>query len=440
MDPIAVMRSRGFVAVLVLAAVVGIIVSFVGWAFLELVHAAQEGIFLDLPDALGFDSVPTWWAIPVCALAAIPVAMAIDWLPGAGGHVPAEGLKAGGASGPNLLPGVTMAAFATLAGGLVLGPEAPLIAIGSGVAIFVAQRVKRDATPTMLTVLGAAGSFAAISVVFGSPIMAAIVIIEASGLGGAMLPLMLIPGLIAAGIGSLVFIGMTHWTGLDTTAYSMVPLALQAFGTPTAGEIAWTIGLGIVGAAIVFPIRQLGLRIAAVAPRRTFAVVVGAGLVVGALAFAFAELTDEPANLVLFSGQDQLNPLVANATSLTVGTLVLLMAFKGLAWGLSLGAFRGGPTFPALFLGAVGGIAVSHLPGLEGSVAIPVGMGVMTVAILRLPLSSIVIASLLCASAGPGSAPLVILGVVVAYIATLALEGAFDTPAPEAADEPSPSA
>ena len=92
----------------------------------------------------------------------------------------------------------------------MLGPESPLIAIGSGVAVAIVKRAKRDAPPSLLLVLGAAGAFAAISVVFGSPIMAAIIIIEASGLAGATLALLLIPGLIAAGIGSLVFIGMAE--------------------------------------------------------------------------------------------------------------------------------------------------------------------------------------------------------------------------------------
>jgi chloride channel protein, CIC family len=81
-----------------------------------------------------------------------------------------------------------------------------------------------------------------------------------------------------------------------------------------------------------------------------------------------------------------------------------------------------------MFLGTAGGIALSHLPGLPSSVAIPVGMGAMIVAFLRLPLSAIIIASLLCASAGPGAGPLVIVGVVVAYLATLALEGRIGKP------------
>ena len=48
-------------------------------------------------------------------------------------------------------------------------------------------------------------------------------------------------------------------------------------------------------------------------------------------------------------------------------------------------------------------------------------MGAGVVAILGLPLSAIVVATVLSSSAGPGVEPLVIVGVVVAYIATLAL-------------------
>ena len=121
-----------------------------------------------------------------------------------------------GSTQPAEVPGIALAALATLGLGLVLGPEAPLIALGGGLAVFAVKLAKRDAPPQLLMVLAAAGSFAAISVIFGSPIVAAVLVIEASGLGGATLPLILIPGLIAAGVGSLVFIGMANWTALST--------------------------------------------------------------------------------------------------------------------------------------------------------------------------------------------------------------------------------
>jgi H+/Cl- antiporter ClcA len=421
-DPAAILRSKGFVGLLAFAAVVGLVVSFLGWGFLELVHYLQVWVFTDLPNGMGLDPVPSWWALPICTLAGLPVAFAIAKLPGYGGHVPAEGLKVS-PTDPNMVPGVALAALASLGLGLVLGPEAPLIAIGMGVAVYTVRLAKRDAPPTLLLVLGSAGAFAAISALFGSPIIAAVIIIEASGLGGASLPLILIPGLIAAGIGSLVFIGMADWTGLSTSAYSLAPLHLPNFGTPTLGEIGWAIAIGIAAALVTYPIRRLGLGTASLVPRRIFVVIPVAGFVVAGLAFTFAQVTSESANLVLFSGQESIGPLVSNAGAYSIGTLIALMLFKGLAWSVSLGSFRGGPTFPAMFIGAAGGIAASNLPGLTMSAAIPVCIGAMIVAYLRLPLSAIIIASVLCASAGAGAAPLVIVGVVVAYLAVLALEG-----------------
>ena len=109
---------------------------------------------------------------------------------------------------------------------------------------------------------------------------------------------------------------------------------------------------------------------------------------------------------------------------------------QGIGYSISLGSFRGGPTFPAIFLGAAAGIMCSHLPGFPITAAVAVGMGTGTVAILRLPLSAIVIATLLTSKAGPGAEPLVIIGVVVTYLLTLrlsALQVAESTTAPAVA-------
>jgi hypothetical protein len=57
-------RSRQYRVILVFAAIVGVVVSLVAWAFLELVHGIQVGVYEDLPGDLGFDSVPWWWPLP----------------------------------------------------------------------------------------------------------------------------------------------------------------------------------------------------------------------------------------------------------------------------------------------------------------------------------------------------------------------------------------
>jgi H+/Cl- antiporter ClcA len=440
MDPDAMLRSRSFVILLVFAAIVGVFVSLASWGFLELVHQIQLGVFSDLPDALGYSTMPNWFPIPVLVLAGIPVAFAIVKLPGNGGHVPAHGLQMGSTT-PDMVPGVALAALATLGLGLVLGPEAPLIAIGSGLAVFAVNLAKKDAPPMLVVVLAAAGSFAAISVIFGSPIVAAILVIEASGLGGATLPLILIPGLIAAGIGSLIFIGMANWTGLSTSAYALEPLKLPSFAHVTWEEIGWTIALGFAGALVTLVIKRLGLTGARFVPMRPWVLIPAAGLVVGLLALLFAETTTHGVGQVLFSGQEALPGLVDNPGAWSLGALFMVLLCKGLAWAACLGSFRGGPTFPAIFLGAAGGVAASHLPGFSVAPAVAVGMGVMVVAFLKLPLSAIVIATVLTTSAGFAVGPLIIVGVVVAYLATLALEGRLGTggDAPAAPASPAPA-
>ena len=45
---------------------------------------------------------------------------------------------------------------------------------------------------------------------------------------------------------------------------------------------------------------------------------------------------------------------------------------------------------------------------------------------LRLPLSAVVLATMLVSNSGPGAGPLIIVGVVVAYLTTIALDKSFD--------------
>ena len=80
--------------------------------------------------------------------------------------------------------------------------------------------------------------------------------------------------------------------------------------------------------------------------------------------------------------------------------LLLLGLFKALAYGLSLSAFRGGPVFPSMFIGAVLGIALSGLPGMDLAPAIGMGIGAMCCAMLRLPLTSALLATLLMGADG----------------------------------------
>jgi len=426
-DPSALIRSGAYRVLLVVAAVIGLLVSTASWGFLELVHELQIWVYKDLPGELGFASEPIWWPLPWLALAGGLTAVAIARLPGRGGHVPASGLRAGGKPTlPIELPGVLLAATATLGLGLVLGPEAPLIALGMGLGVLTMKLVRKEAPEQVLALMAAAGSFAAISTVFGSPVIGAVIIVEAAGLAGAMLPLVLLPGLIAAGIGSLVFVGLGSFSGFSTSAWALSPFPLPPTGGPGWGDFLWTIAVALVAAVITFGIVELALQLKPLVEQRILLLTVAAGLAVGGLAIAFAEITGTSTNAVLFSGQEAFSSLFGSAATISVSTLALLIVFKGVAWSVSLGNFRGGPTFPAIFLGVVGGLFAAHLPGYGETQAVAALVGATCVCVLRLPLSSVVIATLLTAKAGLAVAPIVIVAVATAYLASLALSAYVD--------------
>ena len=84
-------------------------------------HQIQVWLYRDLRSRLGFGAPPWWWPLPVLAVAGVIVALAVSRLPGNGGHEPSEGLKTGPPTRPVDVPGVVLAALATISLGLVLG-------------------------------------------------------------------------------------------------------------------------------------------------------------------------------------------------------------------------------------------------------------------------------------------------------------------------------
>jgi H+/Cl- antiporter ClcA len=427
-DPAALLRSRRYVGLLILAAILGVPISAAAYGFLALVSGLQEWLFTDLPGALGFDGTPLWWPLPLLALAGVLVGLTIRYLPGRGGHSPADGFEAGGVPSPIELPGIAIAALATLSLGAVLGPEAPLIALGAGLAGSAVRLARRDVPAQATAVVAAAGSFAAISTLLGSPLLGAFLLMEASGLGGPTLGLVLVPGLVAAGVGSLIFIGLDAWTGLGT--YSLALPDVPPFAQPDLAQFGWALVIGLVAAVVGTGIRRLALALRPHVERRLLLATPLVGVAVGTLAIVYAQASGHNFSEVLFSGQNALGPLISNGASYSVGALVLLVACKGLAYGASLAGFRGGPVFPAMFLGAAGGIALSHLPGLPLVPGVAMGIGAMSVVLLRLPLTSVLLATLLLAADGLAVMPLVIVAVAVAYVASARLTPpAMATPA-----------
>lgn len=427
-DPIELLRSRQYLGLLVFGALLGVPIAAIAYGFLKLVDLGEDWAFTTLPDALGFSSPPVWWPLPVLVVAGLMVGLTIRYLPGGGGHEPSGGLSVNGVAPPEALPGIALAAFASLALGGVVGPEAPLIAIGGGLAALMVHLVKKDAPEQATVVIGAAGSFAAISTLLGSPILGAFLLMEVAGIAGPMIGVILLPGLLAAGIGALVFLGLDDLTGWGT--FSLAVPDLPGFDGIDGYQFLWAIAIGVLGAIIGTAIHLGAQRLLpVVVPRRVLLTPV-LGAVVALAAIAFAQLTDHGSDQVLFSGEAALAPLIQDASSWTVGALVLLVVGKGVAYTLSLAIFRGGPTFPAMFIGAAGGLALSHLPGLPPIAGVAMGIGAMAVAILRLPMTAVLLTAVFLQADSVELMPLIIVSVVVAHVATARLAPPPGEPAP----------
>jgi H+/Cl- antiporter ClcA len=436
-DPQALLRSRGYLGLLVFAALLGVPVSAAAYGFLALVRYLKDELYQSLPHALGYPAAPAWWPLPVLVAGGALAALAIRYLPGNGGASPADGFQLHGPPTRAELPGVLLAALATLAFGAVLGPEMPLIAAGGGLAVLAVRFARRDVPGQAETVLAAAGSFAAVSTLLGSPIVGAFLLMEAVGLGGPMLGLTLVPGLLAAGLGSLIFTGLNSLTGLGT--FSLAIPGLPHFDRPDAAGFGWAVVIGVLAALLGPGIRMLGRYMRDCALRWPLLMPPVIGAAVAGLAIAYAAGSGKPASDVLFSGQNALGPLITHSASYPVTALLLLLACKSLAYGLSLGGFRGGPIFPAMFTGAAGGIALSHLPGLPLVAGVAMGIGAMTVVMLTLPLTAVLLATLLLFSDGVAVMPLVIVAVVVAYVVSAHIAPSVAGAAPDGGrPEPDP--
>ncbi|CAM3875053.1 chloride channel protein [Isoptericola cucumis] len=407
---------RGFTRLLALSAALGVPVSVAAFLFLVVLHELTHLVWEVLPGAWGLPGVPWWWPLPWLLLAGVGVGVAVRFLPGHGGHVPVDGLSMGVVPA-SFVPGILLAAVAGLPLGVVLGPEAPLLAVGAALAVVLVRPWDASLGDPGRQVLAVAGSAAALSAIFGNPLVGAVFVIEAaglSGLSGAKLTRVVLPCLLASGIGALVFTGMGSWTGLEIASLALPDVDGPV--RPDLADVLWTVPVAVVVAVGVRLVHRLGAAVARRAAARPFAAAVTGALVVGVCASAYALVTGRSPMEVALSGQDLLAPLAADPAAWGAGALVALLVLKGVAYGVSLGTLRGGPIFPAVLLGAAAGVLVAGLPGFGVVPALAAGMAAATAATLPFPVSSAVLVVMLLGASAPAMAPVVLLAVVVGYV------------------------
>jgi chloride channel protein, CIC family len=306
--------------------------------------------------------------------------------------------------------------------GLVLGPEAPLTALGLTAGLVAVRALRPGASGGQLLVV--AGAFAAISTVFGGPLPSALLLFELVARSGrvpsAALGRALLPGFLASGTAALVFTGVDHWPGVAATVLQLPPL--PDYPTVRLVDVAWGVLVAVVAAVVAAGARRIAREVAGRAVKLPVVVLLcAAGLVVGLLAVGFRAVTGQPVDLVLFSGEAALPQVIAETSA---GVLALLVLVKGAAYALSLGAgFRGGPTFPAVALGVATGVLGSIvLPGLDLTPAVIAGLAAAASAALGLSFFGALLAALLAGSTAAETVPIAVIASVIGWLVATALQ------------------
>jgi H+/Cl- antiporter ClcA len=349
------------VAQIVLAVVIGVLSALALVLFEGSVHAIEHVAWDWLPEQLEIVDVTQWWALAVLTVAGLIVGLIIHLAPGHAGHDPASSGLMEEPMPVSVLPGLLLAAVVSLAAGVSLGPEAPLLGASSALLAWTASR--RGLPAQGPVALGMAGLLGAM---FGAPVGAAFAFAEMVPMAGRQLYDRMVPLLAASTSGAITLILIAGRPRFAAPFPEMRHLI--------AGDLASAALIAILGAAVGLAIgwliRTVHPLIATVNP--VVRLTIG-GAVLGGIVMLAGER-------VLFSGQREIGPLIADAAELGNGELAWLTIAKlaSLVIAVCVG-FRGGRIFPAIFIGMSLG-ALVH--GLVPEVPLALAAGAATVGVV----------------------------------------------------------
>ncbi|MDH6532822.1 H+/Cl- antiporter ClcA [Aurantimicrobium minutum] len=394
--------------VLMASVLMGILSAIVASLFLLVVEKSQEFLYHDMPHAMGLEGAPWWWAGIILGIAAVIVVFART-LPGNTGKGPLTGFHFD--TPLKFVPAVILAALASLIGGVALGPEAPLIVLGTTLGALFTIGKPENSRKAMMFIGGAA----AIGAVFGNPFITGFMILEFAALGAAPAALLL-PVFTALASSYIVSIGIWQIPGLGV--HSLTVPGLPAYASIQAGDLLAGLLIALVAAVVAVLTRKGGLGVDRIAKKWPTLMLFGAALITTIVLLVGETVFHLNPNQILFSGNDGMPELIAQTS---LAAVIFILTGKSIAFAAALGGgFRGGPIFPATFLGvAVGVLGSLLLPDANVSALAAAGIAASAAAFTKLPATSALLGALLIAGTGAAIAPFAIFGAVIGLLTRL---------------------
>lgn len=327
-------RTRRPFPVMILAGIVGLVL---GSVVLEIVNFGIALIWETIPQT--WESTPIWYVVGVLLLGAVLVYVVRTKVSDSG-HAPLGGIAVSPLM-PKEYVGAILAILASLFGGIVLGPEVALVATGSVVGTMFAKWFGFTDVKDQKKVVG-----------FGAL--------------GAILALFVVPLLT----GGMSMDGPPEAIEVDQLAWAIVVAVIATVAIALARLIA-----------------ALLARAAGLAPH--LPILIASALVIAVAAIVMHYATGEPVLFVVTSGEELITEL---PTLTSVSTVVAIIIFKTIAYAVSLGSgFRGGPFFPAMFIGAAAGLLIALAlpdgPSVQAAIVVGVVASVIATAPMKWPIA-----------------------------------------------------
>lgn len=361
---------RSLLLLSVPAVLIGIISALTLWLVDEVAGVIDDGVWKNLPAALGVDPSSGWWIFVILTVTGLAVGLTVWLVPGHAGPDSATTELVTAPLRIGIVPSLALAAVLGLAGGVSLGPENPIIAINVSILVTLVGRIWKAVPAQLVMLMAASGTIGAL---FGTPVAAALVftgIVAAVRGGGAVWDKLFLP-LVSAAAGSLTMTLLAHpHLAIPMPSYTQVT-GWDVLAALVIGAVCTA--LGLLG-AVLFPLVHRAFH----ALRQPVLITLAGGVVLGLLGAIGGPIT-------LFKGLEQMGTLVVNRADYTAGQLVLIIVVKLVALVVAASAgFRGGRVFPAVFIGAaVGTLAVALVPVVPLPVAVAAAVMGITLAVTR---------------------------------------------------------
>ncbi|QPE04438.1 ion channel protein [Microbacterium schleiferi] len=362
--------SRTLIALSIPAALIGILSGVMLWALDEVAHVGAYWVWDALPASVGASGDSPWWIFGVLALTGFLVGVVVWKMPGHGGQDSATVELIAPPQPARVVPSIVVAVLLTLIGGVSLGPESPIIAINTALAVWIVTRLWPAIPVQLVVILTAAGTIGAL---FGTPVAAALVFTGALASGGGALWDKLFLPLVSAATGTVTALVLGGGLGaIGSIAPYTDPRAIDLVSASVIAAVGAAVALvGIIAFKALHPFLRRRM------PNPLLLSLAG-GLILGGLGALGGPLT-------LFKGLEQSAQLVALNGSIGWATLLAIVGIKlaALVVAASFG-FRGGRVFPAIFLGvAFGMVAHALVPSIPFGLALAGGVLGFTLAIAR---------------------------------------------------------